>query len=145
MDVFLANEQEITVDETRITSLARHALDAEDVDDEAELSILFVTPEHIRQLNARFAGDDYATDVLAFPLMEGNEDDSWMLGDVVVCPEIAGENATRLGHPLSHEIETVVVHGILHLLGYDHQGPEDKKRMDDRVAELIGAFRPSPA
>lgn len=144
MDVFLANEQDLPVDESRISALARHALVSEGVDDEAELSILFVTSDHIRRLNARFAGNDYATDVLAFPLMEGNDDDSWMLGDVVVCPRAADENAHRLGHPLEEEIETVVVHGVLHLLGYDHQSADDRARMDARLRELLGAFKPSP-
>ena len=144
MDVFVANEQEVPVDEGRITALACHALASEDVDDTAELSILFVTADHIRRLNARFAGDDYATDVLAFPLMEDNDDDTWVLGDVVVCPQVADRNATRLGHRLSDEVDTVVVHGILHLLGYDHQGDEDRRRMDGRVDELIDRFRVSP-
>ena len=144
MNVFLANEQEVAVDEDRVTSLARHALSSEEVDDEAELSILLVTSDHIRQLNARFAGDDYATDVLAFPLMEGNDDDSWLLGDVVVCPQVASENAQRLGHGVTDEIDMVVVHGILHLLGYDHQGPEDRKRMNDRVAEVLHDFKVLP-
>jgi probable rRNA maturation factor len=144
MDVFVANEQEVPVDVGRITALARHSLVSEEMDESAELSILFVTADHIQRLNARFAGDDYATDVLAFPLMEDNDDDTWVLGDVVVCPEIADRNAARLGRRLSDEVDTVVVHGILHLLGYDHQGDEDRRRMDGRVDELIDRFKVSP-
>ena len=64
MDVFLANEQDLPVDQDRLASLATHALAAEDVDDSSELSILFVTAEHMRKLNSHFAGDDYPTDVL---------------------------------------------------------------------------------
>src|SRR3990170_8799210 len=117
MEVFLANEQSLPVDEARLSSLARHALAAEDVV-EGELSILLVTAEHIKRLNSRFAGDDYATDVLAFPMME-DEENSEMLGDVVACPEVALKNARRIGHALDDELDVLLVHGTLHLLGYD--------------------------
>src|SRR3990170_18004 len=114
MEVFLANEQSLPVDEARLSSLARHALAAEDVV-EGELSILLVTAEHIKRLNSRFAGDDYATDVLAFPMME-EEEFTLVLGDVVVCPEVAQRNAERIGRSLDSELDTLVVHGTLHLL-----------------------------
>lgn len=141
MDVFLANEQSLTFDEVRLAALARHTLTCEEVDDGAELSILLIEADHIRKLNARFAGDDHATDVLAFPMMDGDEDDdSLMLGDVVICPEIAKQNATELGHDLDDELAALVVHGTLHLLGYDHQGEEDKQKMDARSAEILTAF-----
>ena len=143
MDVFLANEQPLTFDEIKLASLARHTLSSEDVDEGAELSILFVEPDYIKTLNKRFAGDDYATDVLAFPMMEDDEDGSLLLGDVVICPEIADENARRLGHELETELGTLVVHGTLHLLGYDHQKEEDKARMDARAAEILAGFTPS--
>ena len=143
MDVFLANEQPLTFDEIRLAGLARHTLSAEDVDEGAELSILFVETDYIRTLNKRFAGDDYATDVLAFPMMEDEEDGSLLLGDVVICPQIAEDNARRLGHGLETELSALVVHGTLHLLGYDHQKDEDKARMDARVAEILAGFSPS--
>ncbi|MDQ3879041.1 MAG: rRNA maturation RNase YbeY [Actinomycetota bacterium] len=140
MDVFVANEQELPVPEARLSDLARHALDQEDVDDDAELSILFVASDHIRRLNERFAGDDYATDVLSFPMME-DEDDTLLLGDVVICPQVAHDNATRLGHSADAELETLLVHGILHLLGYDHDDEQDKKRMDARLSEILRTYR----
>ena len=139
MDVFLANEQELAVDEQRLAALARHVLSAEQVDGSAELSVLFVTEDHIRQLNARFANEDHPTDVLAFPMME-EEDGALLLGDVVVCPKIAEQNAARLGHGLSTELAALVVHGTLHLLGYDHQGAEDKAKMDKRATEVLQTF-----
>ncbi|MDQ4094936.1 MAG: rRNA maturation RNase YbeY [Actinomycetota bacterium] len=135
----MANEQGLPVDETRLAALARHTLASEEIDSDAELSVLFVTSDHIRRLNARFAGDDYATDVLAFPMME-EEEESLLLGDVVVCPEVALASARRLGHPLDDELATLVVHGTLHLLGYDHQGREDANRMQERVREVIRSF-----
>ena len=137
--VFVANEQHLPVDEGRSSALGRHVLTSEDVDDSAELSILFVTSEHIRQLNARFAGNDNPTDVLAFPMMD-DEEGALMLGDVVICPEVADANAGRLGHSLDHELDTLLVHGTLHLLGYDHQREEDKTRMDERMKTVIESF-----
>jgi probable rRNA maturation factor len=142
MDVFLANEQGIGFDEIRLASLARHTLTEEDVDEGAELSLLFVEPGHIKRLNKRFAGDDHATDVLAFPMMEDDEEGSLMLGDVVICPQIAERNATELGHALEAELAALVIHGTLHLLGYDHQRDDDKEKMNARSAEILSSFQP---
>jgi probable rRNA maturation factor len=140
MDVFLANEQPLEFDEVTLSSLARHTLTEEDVDEGAELSLLFVEPDHIRKLNARFAGDDYATDVLAFPMMEDDEEGSLLLGDVVICPQIAEKNASEIGHGLQDELCALVVHGTLHLLGYDHQREDDKAKMDTRSREILTKF-----
>jgi len=139
VDVFVANEQEHAVDEARLSALARHVLASEEVDDDVELSVLLITPAHIRKLNARFAGDDYATDVLSFPMLE-DHDSSLMLGDVVICPEIARTNAGKMGHDLAVEIDTLLVHGTLHLLGYDHDEEEGKARMERRQHELLASF-----
>ncbi|MGH2748904.1 MAG: rRNA maturation RNase YbeY [Actinomycetota bacterium] len=143
MEVFLANEQSLPVDEARLTSLARHTLAAEDVA-EGELSVLLVTAGHIKRLNSRFAGDDYPTDVLSFPMME-DEESTEMLGDVVVCPEVAVKNARRIGHALDDELDVLLVHGTLHLLGYDHQDRQDKTAMDRRMREILDSFVESPA
>jgi probable rRNA maturation factor len=139
MDVFLANEQPVPIDEARLSALARHVLDSEKVDDEAELSILVIDEEHMRKLNFRFAKNDYATDVLAFPMLEGDED-STMVGDVVLCPDVAKSNAEKLDHSLDRELEVLVVHGTLHLLGYDHKVAPEKERMDKRVSEVLDEF-----
>jgi probable rRNA maturation factor len=142
VSVFIANEQDLPVDESRLATLARHALVEEDVDPESELSVLLVTKAHIRQLNARFAGDDHETDVLAFPMNEDEDDDSVpLLGDVVICPEVAEGNAARFGHGLDGEMDVLIVHGTLHLLGYDHQRRDDKARMDKRMRQILDSFR----
>ena len=139
MDIFVANEQDLPVDEPRLSELARHALDSEDVGPEAELSVILVSADHMRRLNSRYAGDDYATDVLSFPMMEDDEAET-MLGDVVICPQVAQDNAAKLGHDLARELDTLIVHGTLHLLGYDHQGTEDKAEMDKRQNEILATF-----
>ena len=144
MDVFVANEQEIPVDHDRLSALAAHVLASEEVDDNGELSVLFVTADHMKRLNSHFAGENYATDVLAFPMMEEEEvEGPSILGDVVVCPSVAQENAAKIGHPLDEELAVLVVHGTLHLLGYDHQGAEDKAEMDQRQGEILLSFDPT--
>ena len=144
MNVFVANEQDTPVDETRLSKLARHVLTAEKMEEATELSVLLVTSGHIRRLNARFAGNDYPTDVLAFPMMEDGDAEE-LLGDVVICPEVAATNAEKLGHSVEREMDTLLVHGTLHLLGYDHQGEHDTPRMEGRLAEILESFgAPTP-
>lgn len=140
MEVFLANEQDLPVDEDRIAALAGHVLTSEGVDEDTELSVLLISSDHMRRLNARFAGDDYATDVLAFPMLEDDDSGAWLLGDVVVCPQVGQTNAAKLGRSLQDELDTLVVHGVLHLLGYDHQGPNDSSKMDGRLRDIVASF-----
>ena len=144
MNVFLANEQSVSVDERRLSALARHVLVAEGVGAEIELSLLLVSRDHIRKLNARFANEDHPTDVLAFPMMEDDDEEESLLGDVVICPEVAQENAAKLQHSVSRELDTLVVHGTLHLLGYDHQTSEDRAKMDDRIRQILDSFISTP-
>src|SRR5919112_906955 len=139
MEVFVANEQDLPIPEARLSALARHALNFLEVDEDAELSVLFVSPSHIQLLNQRFAGEDHATDVLAFPMME-DEEDVLLLGDVVVCPEVANANAESQKHSYERELEVLLVHGTLHLLGYDHQGESDRSQMDDCLGRVIESF-----
>lgn len=144
MNVFLANEQQVSVDERRLSNLAHHVLVSDGLNGDLELSLLLVSREHVKQLNARFAHENHATDVLAFPMMEEDEDEGSLLGDVVVCPEIAEENAARLNHSISRELDTLVVHGTLHLLGYDHQNDAERARMDARVQQILDSFVSAP-
>ena len=143
MEVFIANEQELSIDEPSLSGLARHVLDKEGLDESVELSILLIGADHIRRLNARFAGNDYATDVLSFPMMDDEEANESMLGDVVLCPEIARANAEKLDHSLDRELNVLLVHGILHLLGYDHQGKMDQSEMERRLNEILESYVPS--
>ena len=139
MGVFLANEQDLAVQEARLTALARHALARLEVEESAELSVILVAADHMRQLNRRFAGNDYSTDVLSFP-MEDEEDGPSMLGDVVLCPQVARRNATKLEHSLDDELAVLLVHGTLHLLGYDHQSQEEAEDMEKTIREVVGSF-----
>ncbi len=108
----------------------------------AELSVLITDDKEIRELNRRFRGKDKPTDVLSFPIGE-EVGGRLILGDVVLSLDTARRQARELGHSLEEEVERLLAHGIIHLLGYDHEsgGEEEKKfrELEDRVyAELRG-------
>lgn len=102
---------------------------------EAELSVLLVTDGRIRALNRAWRGKDRATDVLSFPLSEpaGNGP---LLGDVVISLDTASRRARAEARPVSRELDRYLAHGLLHLLGYDHERAEDAREMAAKEAEL---------
>lgn len=102
---------------------------------EAELSILVVSDRRIRTLNRRWRDKDRATDVLSFPLTEPPGDGP-ALGDVVISLDTAARRARADGRPVGAELDRYLAHGILHLLGYDHERPKDAVIMAEREAEL---------
>jgi len=171
MSVFVANEQsDHPIDERALASLARLAMRAEGVQ-ESEVSILLVDRTAMAGLNGRYLGATGPTDVLAFPIDEpdqpygpprgpnssrsldeldedaddlGDEADDaepWLLGDVVLCPSFAAEQARAAGQSLEAELELLTVHGILHLCGLDHADPEEDAAMRARTAELLATWR----
>ena len=107
---------------------------------DAELSILLTTDHEIQQLNSQYRGKDSATDVLSFPMNEQlvAKDAVRQLGDVVISLETAEKQAKELGVFLEQEVLRLLIHGLLHLLGYDHENVSDDeaKRMQDKEAEL---------
>lgn len=130
------------VNPRRIRSTAQLLLRAEKCDDNAEVSILLTNDENIAILNRTYRETDGPTDVLAFSQLEGEEgfaedEAESPLGDVVISVETAQRQAAEHGHNLDEEIDVLLVHGILHLLGYDHAEPEDERAMFARQAELL--------
>ena len=108
----------------------------------AELSVLFVGPVRMRTLNRTYRGIDRATDVLSFSLSEGqaHPDPEGVLGDIVVCVAVAERQAREIGHSFEEEIRRLLIHGLLHLIGYDHEGgKEEKRRMEKKEGELWDA------
>ncbi len=95
----------------------------------AEVSIALVTDAHIRKLNAQYRRKDAATDVLSFP-----SDDT--LGDIVIATGVARRQAREAGHSSATELRVLALHGLLHLLGYDHEHPDDAGRMARAEARL---------
>ena len=152
MTVIITNEQdkvEIAADwSQQINEVAAICLREEEIPERAEIDLLFVDNEAIRELNREYRDKDSATDVLSFPMYEADEpiddEEEILFGDIVITLERAQEQAAEYGHSLKREVMYLLVHGLLHLAGYDHIGEEDKKQMrekEERLLAKIGAIR----
>ncbi len=148
------------VDLEHFVRLARLVLESEEVPEDAQVSLLFVDETTIAEYNERFLESPGPTDVLSFPIDDdivttgrwpdtvgrgpghGSDppDPPTLLGDVMVCPAFAAGEARRRGRALRDELELLVVHGLLHLLNYDHMEGEEAARMRSRERELLDAF-----
>ena len=123
---------------------ARAALELSGAPD-ADLTIVLVDDAHIQALNRDFLGHDAPTDVLSFPADEPDpETGRRYLGDVVISLVRAGEQARAHAHALESEMQLLVVHGVLHLLGHDHAGAQEKARMWAAQAEALEQLGISP-
>lgn len=148
MSIEILNEADAAaaVDEESLSTLARFVMDRLRVHPAAELCIKLVDEPTIAALNEQWMGKIGATDVLAFPMDElrpgllDEEPEEGVLGDLMVAPSIAAVQGEAAGHGTQAEIELLVTHGILHLLGYDHAEPEEKVEMFTLQAELLSAF-----
>jgi probable rRNA maturation factor len=160
IDVFAADEQQAhPMDVARWAQLARQVLVAQGVKGETEVSLLFVDEAAIAALNEQFLGKSGPTDVLSFPiedepLSSGRSPDYGgtgpgadpeevtltLLGDVVVCPAIAARNAQQHEVSFDDEVALLVVHGLLHLLGMDHQEEAEAERMEALERQLLDRF-----
>jgi probable rRNA maturation factor len=161
-DVFGADEQaDVEVDLASLVDLATKALDAEGVRAPAEVSLLLVDEGAMAALNKQFMGKDGPTDVLSFPIEDepgskGRNPDSGttgpisqddeitdleiLLGDIVICPAVAQRNAADHEVTLEQELGLLVVHGVLHLLGWDHVVDAEAERMEAREQVLLARF-----
>ena len=135
MSIEIQNESGVEFDERRTQRLARFTLDRMRVHPLAELCIKAVDEATITELNEKWMDKEGPTDVLAFPMDElrpglvTEEPEEGVLGDLMLCPAVAERQATEAGHGTDAEIELLTVHGILHLLGYDHAEPEEHAEM----------------
>ena len=154
MSIEIANESGADVDTDAILAIARHALDEMGVNPLAELSVLLVDVDYMTELNHRWMGGDGPTDVLAFPMDEGSVDhgpgevsggEPTLLGDIVLCPEVAAKQAAAAGHAPSDELHLLTVHGVLHLLGYDHAEPDEEREMFELQSRLLAGWRAARA
>jgi probable rRNA maturation factor len=147
MAVFIADEVSTSADAAdvaRLQRLALHVLAEQRVPEAMELSILLVDRAAIAELNAQHLGETGPTDVLAFPIDRPGETlagEPSMLGDVVLCPEVAAEQAGEHGHSLDAELDLLLVHGILHLLGHDHAQAGERRAMFELTDRLLASFR----
>ncbi len=152
MSIEVNNESGVAMDSALIASVARFALDALHVNPAAELSIIAVTEEVMGELHERWMDEPGPTDVMSFPMDElmdssrrpdAPEPGPELLGDIVLCPDFARAQARTAGHQLSDELHLLTVHGVLHLLGYDHGEPEEEREMFTLQARLLATWRSS--
>lgn len=149
MSIEVANESGVGVDEPSLVSVARFALDRMGIHPHAELSILLVDVPAMTELHVKWLDLPGPTDVMSFPMDEldtaRKPDQSGpgptLLGDVVLCPDVAAEQALSAGHELDDELHLLTVHGILHLLGYDHVVAAEERAMFRLQNELLDDWR----
>ena len=149
VSIEVLNESGLDLDVTRMAALSRFVMDRMRVHPLAELCIKAVDEATIAELNEQWMEKEGPTDVLAFPMDElrpglVNEDpQEGVLGDLVLCPAVAEKQGATAGHGTEAELELLTVHGILHLLGYDHAEPEEHAVMFGLQGELLEKWRAS--
>jgi len=134
------------VDEDWARRVAQQVLKAENVTSPYEVSIVFTDSATVQRLNRDYRGVDEPTDVIAFYMLPQKENASTFilppdsvtrLGEIIISYPQAAEQASEQGHSVDKELALLIIHGILHLLGYDHQQPEEEKRMREREQQLL--------
>jgi len=146
MTIEVLNESGLELDDLRTQRLARFVMDRMRVHPLAELCVTAVDEDTIAELNAKWMEKEGPTDVLAFPMDElrpglvNEEPEEGVLGDIVLCPSMAAAQAKTAGHSMTAELDLLTVHGILHLLGYDHAEPEEHKEMFGLQARLLAEW-----
>ena len=149
MSIEVANESGMKVDERSIVAAARFALDRMQVSRLAELSVALVGLDVMAELHERYLDLPGPTDVMAFPMDEldstrrpdSPEPGPALLGDLVLCPKFANDQANKAGHSLMDELHLLTVHGVLHLLGYDHAEPAEEREMFTLQKRILADFK----
>ena len=146
VSVEINNESTIPVDETALQRLVGYALDQLHVHQDAELAIVLVDEAAMEQLHVQWMDEPGPTDVLSFPMDElrpGSDENitpAGLLGDIVLCPQVAVAQAETAGHSPLDEMLLLTTHGLLHLLGFDHAEPDDEKEMFGIQRDILLGF-----
>ena len=159
MSIEVLNESGVEVDERALVDVARHALDRMGVSPLAELAISLKDIEEMERLHVQYMDEPGPTDVMAFPqddldlrgsrgarnVQGGGDEDGdvppTLLGDIVLCPEVAQRQAAEAGHSTADELALLTTHGVLHLLGYDHHEPDEHAEMFGLQGELLHSYQ----
>lgn len=131
----------------QIDSLLTFAKKKENINNDAELSVTFVDKDEIQNINKIYRDKDKMTDVISFALEEDEPDIEFneldiprVLGDIIICTDVAKEQAENYGHSFERELGFLALHSFLHLLGYDHMNKEDEKEMFGRQDDILNAY-----
>ncbi len=143
MSVEVLNETDHRIDVRELVDLARFVMTSLHVNPRSELCITAVDAEAMTNLHVQWMDLPGPTDVMSFPMdelrpgREGAITPEGVLGDIVICPEVAAAQAAQAGHTTAEELLLLVTHGILHLLGFDHAEPEEEKEMFELQRTLL--------
>jgi probable rRNA maturation factor len=151
MTIDINNESGLDADSAGLVRLATFALAQLRIHPQAELSLLLVDEDTMSSYHEKYMGEPGPTDVLSFPMdelrppAEDDEPPEGLLGDIVLCPAVTSRQAAEHGRSANAEAEYLLVHGLLHLLGYDHADPDEKAEMfglKDKIIEAWALQRP---
>ncbi len=146
MSVEVSNESGTVIDEASLQQVVLFAMSGLRVHRDAEVAVVLVDEAAMEELHVQWMGEPGPTDVLSFPMdelrpgREGEAESEGILGDIVLCPSVAAAQADTAGHSLMSELRMLTVHGLLHLLGYDHAEPEEEKEMFGLQADILARF-----
>lgn len=150
MPVELVNESGVDVDEVALHDVVLFGMGHMRVHPMADVAIVIVDEAAMEQLHLQWMGEPGPTDVLSFPMDElrpgrdGETSAEGILGDIVLCPAVAAAQAETAGHSLTEELSLLGIHGLLHLLGYDHAEADEEKEMFGLQGTILQAFSGQP-
>lgn len=143
VDIAFVNETNDNLDqfEPLLTRVIEETLKEEGIQTYKEVSVIFVTPDRIREINRDFRGKDQVTDVISFALMDQPDElvgvDIPTLGDIFICVDVARQQSESYGHSFEREMGFLTCHGLLHLLGYDHETKEEESIMFGKQEKIL--------
>ncbi len=146
MEILIKNQQKITkLNQRKIKGIVKKVLQNLKVDKAIEISVLFTDDKFIRSLNNKYRGIDKPTDVLSFSLQEGaikspEVESDKLLGDIIISVETAQRQSDSLNHSVEKELTVLLIHGLLHLTGHDHEKDKDYKIMREKENEILKIF-----
>ena len=138
MTIELVNRSGALIPDKEITSLLDYAISYMELNPECEISLSFVDVQEMEELHIKWMQEDGPTDVLSFPMdMPESKGDVVTLGDIVISPAVAAKQAASAGHSVEDEMYILATHGLLHILGYDHADPDEKKVMFSLQEKIV--------
>jgi probable rRNA maturation factor len=144
MGIEVTNTSGQLVPSAEVTSLLLFAMKKLNLNQDCELSVGFIDDEYMTELHIKWMDEPGSTDVLSFPMdMPENDGDIVTLGDIMISPHFAAAQAKEAGHSTEHEIYILAVHGLLHIIGYDHAEPEEERIMFALQEEIVENWKKS--
>jgi probable rRNA maturation factor len=146
VSIEISNESAMSVDLDRVQALAMHVRDELKLHPMVDVGIIFVDEEPMTELHIKWMDEPGPTDVLSFPMDElrpGSDlvpSPEGVLGDIVICPQVAAKQAEVAGHDTINEVLLLATHGMLHLVGFDHAEPEEEKEMFGLQRQFLESF-----